>query len=273
MDIPKVLYWNCLMTSPHSERFAYLDSLLEAHQPDIVGITEFNETALDDGLQAIAHKYGYDVDYENAISYENEFEGILVLSLGKTAITRMAPWPEITKKFLGKRWDHRQVVRCEYNGFAVYFGHITHPHEHPRLSARRTIEWKHHRENLENEPLPYAWFADTNTTLARTVKQRLGNVALLEHDKRTWGYRPVRDYALGPVKIRATQKQFSRLLYLDRCAVRPDVKDDVTFTVLPPVSNGIVCPSDHLPILLSPKVASTSKAHSANIKADKGKQT
>lgn len=260
------------MTSSHLDRFAYLDSLLKSHRPDIVGITEFNEAAIDDGLLKIAQKYGYSIDYESAISYENKFEGILVLSLEKTVITRMAPWPEIKKVFLGKRWDHRQVVRCEYNGFAVYFGHITHPHEHPRLSARRSTEWKYHRENLAAEPLPYAWFADTNTTLARTVKQRLGNVVLLEHDKRTWGYRPVRDYLFGPVKIKATQMQFSRLLYLDRCAVRPDVKDSVTFTVLPPVSNEIVCPSDHLPILLSPKITSTSKAHSANMKADKGKQ-
>lgn len=239
------------MSSPQEERLAYLEEILTMYQPDLVGITEFKESALDKDFSALSSKFGYAIDFEPAISYEGDWEGIVVLAKGKTKITRLSPWPKITKRLFGARADHRQAVRCERNGFTVYFGHITHPHEHPRLSARRTEEWAQYRAMLEKEKNPYAWFADTNTTLARTVQKRLGDVALLGHDRRTWGYRPVKDRTIGPINIQATRIQFSRALYLDRCAVRPDLARLVSLTVIPSVFNGQKCPSDHLPILMA----------------------
>lgn len=239
------------MTSPKEERLAYLDAILDTKRPELVGITEFNESALDEDFTKIATTYNYDIDFAPAISYDGDWEGIVVLSTGDTTISRLSPWPKVTKRLFGNRKDHRQAVRCERNGFTVYFGHITHPHEHPLLTARRKEEWAHYKKMLAAELNPYAWLADSNTTFARTVQKRLGDVALLGHNRRTWGYRPVKDRSFGPVNIPATRIQFSRALYLDRCAVRPDLADKISLEVIPPVYEGHTCPSDHLPILMT----------------------
>lgn len=241
------------MVSPEQERLDYLQELLNEYKPDIVGLTEFRESSsMSPQFQALADKHGFTIDFESSIEFNGEREGILVMHLGQAAVTRSTPWPAVTlKSRFGTRWDRRQAVRCELQGFAVHFGHVTHPHESVQLSRRRTAEWQAYRKILHDEPLPFAWFADTNTTLARTVQKRLGNVALLLHDRPTWGFRPMKDRRIGAVQFRASTWQTPRILHLDRCAVRPDLADAVQFKVVPPIVNDTVCPSDHLPLFFS----------------------
>lgn len=251
MEIPTTLYWNCLNVAPDEAKRSYLVSLLKAHSPDLAGITECTESMLEDGFGEQLENLGYDLDYESRVDEEGEREGLLVLSLGSVAIKRFSPWPEVTKTFRGARTDHRQVARVRTeDDFTVFFGHITHPHEHHKLAWRRWQEWREHRELIEAEENPFAWFADTNTIFASTVRRKLGDVVLLEPNRKTWGFKPQDDMKLAGVTLISKERQFWRVLNLDRCAVRPDVAEHASFEVLPPELDGQVCPADHLPILM-----------------------
>ena len=254
----RVMYHNVLSDPGHeAQQIEYFHALQEEYTPDVMFLTEQRES-----LVSELAPQKYHVDFSPAIcDRRHGWEGIAVVSRlpkEQTTITREQSWiGEPILNYL--RHDARELVRVEVptevGRRALYVGHIFHPHHlhYPMFGITRPHQWRHLRNRLANEPLPYAFFADTNTLSARAVERGLQpsrtRAVLLPHNgegsQRTWRpVGPVTDYMRRRLGI-----DIRDVLYLDRCAVREDLVMHASLETVPTVVNGVKNPSDHRPIL------------------------
>ena len=238
----RIVYWNCLAQSNNAAKIDYIDAIQSEYDPDIIMLTE----APVDLEDALAARYNT-LDMGRSIKGPAGWEGLVVASSEHLLkIERTTPWPIIE---LSSRYDAREIVvfdvPIQSGVLAVRATHVTHPHHlhHPSLNFRRPIEWQENAKEIQGineEGKHFAWFADTNTFLASTVRRKLklehNNGVLLDHEGgRTWQ--------------RASWQPDT--LYLDRCAVSKSLKQGgARLITLQRTIGGVICPSDHRPILL-----------------------
>lgn len=256
----RVMYHNVLSDPGHeAEQLAYFHALQDAYEPDVLFLTELRS-----GLVSELAPEKYHVDYAHAIKDRRHgWEGIGIVTRfheDEVKITREQSWNgEPIRNYL--RYDARELVRIEvptaFGRIALYAGHIFHPHHlhYPVFGVTRPHQWRHLRNRLANEPLPFAWFADTNTLSARAVNRGLQplrtKAQLLPHDgegpQRTWRpVGPVTDFLRHHLAIDVPD-----VLYLDRAAVRSDLATRTQLETIPTFVDGVKNPSDHRPIMLT----------------------
>lgn len=269
----KVAYWNMLDSIPPQDEGHLLDyyhALHKVYRPDVLFLTECRGTIVNE----LAPQQ-YAVDFEPSIFLKNKpndtdvtpkddgprrgaAEGLAVVSRADlhTTISREQSWTGAPLDN-GSRFDERQLVRVQvpFGGaqIALYASHIFHPHHlhHPSYNTTRIRQWRLLRERLAAEELPFAWFADTNTTLASTVQDRLKRAetgaVLLDHT----GNIPQQTWTRINFFTRLLGVRLTDLLYLDRAAVSEDLLSHAKLQTLPVKIGRAVNPSDHRPIMMT----------------------